>query len=164
MLPSRTTIQKSKTLNPNDEKIFSTHQSEYNLGKSHGNLLAHYGNIAFLKNQDHIASRKNVKPFVSPSYQNLTSGSFMANKLTDNYSNNYRTSQDNVLHRPIHTAPARTKLDFMYNVKVAPIAKPDFASIYEEEYLRQNFNDHFVSKKWLKTGTLYFRDFTVYFY
>lgn len=161
MLPSRTTIQKSKTQNLNDEKIFSTYQSEYNLGKTHGNLLAHYGNIAFLKNEDHIFSKKSIKPFVSPSYQNLTSGSFMVNKLTDNYSNNYRTSQNNVLHRPIHTAPTRTKLDFMFHVKVAPIAKQDFASIYEEEHLRQNFNDHFVSQKWLKTGTLYLRDFIV---
>ncbi|RMZ98338.1 hypothetical protein BpHYR1_047894 [Brachionus plicatilis] len=158
MLQPRTTIQKSKTLNPDDEKIFSTYQAEYNLGKSHGNLLAHNGNIGFLKNNEPILGKKNVKSFVSPSYQNLTSESFMANKLTDNYSNNYRTSQDNVLHRPIHTAPARTKLDFMYNVTVPPVAKPDHASIYQEEHLNQNMSDHFVSKRWLKTGTVHFRD------
>lgn len=161
MLPLRTTIQKSRTLNPDDEKVFSTYQAEYNLGRSHGNLLSHRGNIAFLKNDEPVLAKKNVKPFVSPSYQNLTSESFMANKLTDNYSNNYRTSEDNFLRRSIRTAPARTKLDFMYNVKVAPIAKPDHASIYQEELLNQNLSDHFVSQRWLKTGTIYFRDVVV---
>ncbi|CAF0710729.1 unnamed protein product [Brachionus calyciflorus] len=158
MLPSRSTVQTTKTSNPVDEKIFSTYQEEYNLGKSHGNLLAHKGNNAFLQNNQPIRNQKFGKYFISPSYQNLTSDYYFANKITDNYSNNYRTSQDNFFQRPIQTAPARTKLDFMYKVKVAPIAKPDQASIYEEEYLRQNLSDHFVSKKWLKTGTLNLRD------
>lgn len=159
MLPSRSPIQKSKTLNLEDEKIFSTYQDEYSSGKNHGNLVAHYGNSAYLNAQPKVSS--NVKPFLTPSYHNIASDSYISNRLADNYSNNYRSSTDNLLHRPIHTAPARTKLDQLFNIKTASIAQPDKVSIYEEDHLNKNIHDHFVSKRSLKTETINLRDIVV---
>jgi hypothetical protein len=158
MLTTRSIIQTTRTLNPEDEKIFSTYQAEYNKGKTHGNLVSHYGNSAYLDRPQVLTTNKFVKPFVTPSYQNITSEAFMANKVTDNYSNNYKSSEDNFLKRPIHTAPIRTKLDQYFNTKNSPIAKVDRVSAYEEDYLNKRVNDHFVSKKLLKTETINLRD------
>ena len=159
MLPVRSVIQTNKTLNADDTKILSTYQDEYETGKLHGNLVSHYGNSAYLDREPAVhAKRFMAKPFLTPAYQNLTSDYYLCNKLGDNNSNNYKTSNDNVLYRPIRTAPIRSKLDQFFKVKTAPIAQLDKASIYAEEYLNKRVNDHFVSKKWLKTETLNLRD------
>lgn len=159
MLPIRSVIQTRKTLNQDDIKVFSTYQDEYATDKLHGNLVYHYGNSAYL-DRDPPVNPKQVtsKPFLTPAYRNLTSDYYMNNKMGDNNSNNYRTSSDNVLFRPIRTAPIRTKLDQYFKTKTASIAQQDKASIYAEEYLNKRVNDHFVSNKWLKTETLNLRD------
>jgi len=159
MLPLRSVIQTNKTLNAGDIKILSTYQDEYETGKLHGNLVSHYGNSAYLDREPAVNdNRFMAKPFLTPAYQNLTSDYYLCNKLGDNNSNNYKTSNDNVLYRPIRTAPVRTKLDQFFKVKTAPIAPLDNASIYAEGYLNKRVNDQFVSKKWLKTETLNLRD------
>ena len=165
MLPVRSVIQTNKTLNPDDTKVFSSYQDQFGTGQLHGNMVAHYGNSAYLDREPAVrTSRFTVKPFLTPSYQNLTAGSYMCNKLTDNNSNNYKTSNDNVLFRPIRTAPSRAKLDHFFKIKTAPIAQQDAQAIYTEEYLNKRVNDHFVNKKWLKTETLNLRDTIVGFY
>ena len=155
MLPSRSMIQTSRSLNhPSDEKIFSTYQDEYNSNATHGNLVSHFGNSAFL-NRPHSVSVSTIdlraKPFISPAYHNLCSDSYIANRFSDNYTNNYKTSQDNPLHRSMPSRPQRTKLNHLFNVKIAPVAKIDEASAYEQEYLHGRVNDHFYSKKVLRT-------------
>lgn len=156
MLPSRSMIQTSRMLNhPQDEKIFSTYQDEYNSGSTHGNPVKHYGNSAFL-NRPHSASVSDLsraKPFVSAAYNNLCSESYIANRFNDGYTNNYKTSQDNVLHRSMPNRPVRTKLGHLFNVRIAPVAKLDEAAAYEQEYLHGRVNDHFHSKKVLRTDT-----------
>ena len=159
MLPVRSVVQTNKTLNPEDIKVFSTYQDEYATGKLHGNLVAHYGNSAHLNREPPVQPKLlTAKPFLTPAYRNLTGDYYLCNKLGDNNSNNYRTSNDNVLFRPIRTAPIRSKLDQFFKVKTAAIAQQDNTSIYTEEYLNKRVNDHFVSKKWLKTETLNLRD------
>lgn len=162
MLPSRSMIQTSRTINhPTDEKIFSTYQDEYNSAKTHGNMVTHFGNTAYL-NRPHTTSITmgdlRAKPFVSQSYHNLNSDSYIANRFSDNYSNNYRTSDDNVLKRAMPSRPLRTKLDHLFKVKVPSVAKLDNASAYEQEYLHGRVNDHFYSKKVLKTDTSNLKD------
>lgn len=157
MLPSRSMIQTSRTLNhPTDDKIFTTYQDEYNSDKQHGNPVKHYGNTAFL-NRAHTASVSmsdlRAKPFLAQSYNNLNSDSYIANRFSDNYSNNYKTSEDNTLRRSMPSRPVRTKLDHLFKVKIAPVSKVDEASAYEHEYLHGRKNDHFHSKKLLKTDT-----------
>jgi hypothetical protein len=134
------------------------------LNKTHGNLTKHYGNSAYLS-RHHSISYKDLesKPFISPSYNNLTSSSYIANKFSDKYSNNYYSSNDNPLRRSIESAPMRTKLNHLYNVKINPIAKTDKASEYQQEFLHNRLNDHFVSDKLLKTDTVNLRDTLVYF-
>lgn len=164
MLSSRSMIQTSRTLNPNDEtnsKIFSTYQDEYNSAKTHGNPVNHLGNTAYLhRPHTHAVSMNEIraKPFLSPSYHNLNSESYIANRFSDNYSNNYRTSEDNVLRRSMPNRPIKTKLDHLYKVEIAPVSKVDSSSAYEQEYLHGRVNDHFVSKKLLKTDTNNLKD------
>ena len=98
MLPTRSLIQTSKTLTVGDEKIFSTYQDEYNSNKTHGNLVKHYGNTAYLARPHSISiSDLRAKPFLTPAYNNLNSESYIANRFSDNYSNNYRTTDENCL-------------------------------------------------------------------
>lgn len=157
MLPSRSMIQTSRTLNhPTDNKIFSTYQDEYNSYKTHGNPVKHHGNTAFLNRPHTISvsmSDLRAKPFLTPSYNNLNSDSYIANRFSDNYSNNYKTSEDNVLKRSLPSRPTRTKLDHLFRIKVAPVSKLDEATVYEQDYLNGRKNDHFYSKKPLKTDT-----------
>ena len=163
MLPSRSVIQLNKSSNPHDEKVWSTYQSSYNHNyKNNGSLITHYGNSAYLAKQPLLGNTpQQPKPFLSPSYWNLTSDSYIANKHSDNYSNNYRTSLDNCLQRPLTASavPRQTTLEQNFKIKVAPIAKLDPANAYKQNYFGQKrVNDHFVSKRFLKTGTLSLRD------
>ena len=159
MLPVRSAIQTTKTVNPGDEKILSSYQDQFSVGSLHGNSVNHYGNSAYLSRHPALSyTDLSAKPFITPSYRNLTSESYIGNRFSDNYSNNYKTSEDNVLIRPINTAPTRTKLQHLFEVKIAPIAKVDKGSAYGHDFLNGRVNDHFVSKKLLKTDTVNLRD------
>jgi len=167
MLPSsRSMIQTSRTQNPGDEKIFSTYQDELNSNRTHGNLVNHFGNSAYLfRPHTHAISMTELhaKPFLSASYHNLNSDSYIANRFSDNYSNNYRTSEDNQLNRSMPSRPVRTKLDHLFKVRIAPVSKIDEASAYEQNFLHGRVNNHFVSKKLLKTDTNNLKDTLVIF-
>jgi hypothetical protein len=163
MLPARSAVQLTKTFNPADEKIYSTYQDEYSNPFNHGNLVQHYGNNAYLMKESNNYSKSTLKPFLAPAYQNLTSQFFISNRFTDSYSNNYKTSDDNILQRPLRTAPTKTKLDHLFQYKVASIAKPDDLALYREDYLNKRVNDHFVSHKVIKTETINLRDTIVSF-
>jgi hypothetical protein len=161
MLPARSFVQKSKTLNLGDEKTFSTYQDDYCSGTCHGNLVKHYGNNAYLKDTSHLNTYSNAKPFLSPSYHNTTSHSYISNHLSDYYSNNFRTSPNNMLHRTLHSAPVRTKLNNFYANTTAPIAEQDKLAIYEGDYLEKYVHDHFVSQRPIKTEAQTLRDIIV---
>lgn len=164
MLPVRSLVQTSKTLNyPEEKKILSTYQSEYNTGyKYYGNPVNYIGNSAFLKRADHVKTSSTVRPFLSPSYRNITSDSYMANRLGDYYSNNYRTSEKNPLYRDVKSAlPAPTKLANFYKYRTAPIASQDKLAVFEARQMNGWVNDHFVSKRPLKTETQTIRDILV---
>jgi hypothetical protein len=162
MLPPRTPIQRSKTQNPLDSKAWSTYQDEYTAGlTSHGSLIKHYGNDAFIPTNSLLISSINQtkRPFVSPSYQNLTANAFISNRCSDNYTDNFRTSHDNaVLYRPLYTAPTRTKLDHLFKVDAKSVAPLDQNALYKHNFLENVINDRFVSEKWLKTETMNLRD------
>jgi hypothetical protein len=159
MLPARSPIQRSKTANPIDEKTFSTYQSNYSTEKTHGNLINHFGNDAYIYNSSQIPLIKQTKKsFLSPSYQNLTANAYISNRSCDSYSNNYRTSQSNPLHRPLYTAPDRTKLNHLFKIDTKSVAPLDKTALYEHNYFDNIVNDHFVSDGWLKTETLNLRD------
>lgn len=162
MLPLRSLIQSGRCINhPCDEKVFSTYQDEYNSANTHGNLVKHTGNSAYLARANTCSLSMgdlHAKPFLSPSYANLNSDSYIANRFSDNYSNNYVTSNDNVLRRSMPNKPTKTKLDHLYRIKIAPISKKDEATAYEQEMLHGRVNDTFVSHKWLKTDTINLRD------
>ena len=162
MLPLRSLIQTGRCVNhPADEKIFSTYQDEYNSANTHGNLVKHTGNTAYLGRANTCSISMgdlHAKPFLSPSYANLNSDSYIANRFSDNYSNNYVTSNDNVLRRSMPNKPTKTKLDHLYKIKITPVSKKDEATAYEQEMLHGRVNDTFVSHKWLKTDTINLRD------
>ena len=168
MLPTRSMIQTHRSLNhPSDSKIFSTYQSDLNSNSTHGNLVQHFGNTAYLSNRQRaphqtITNSGLARPFVSASYQNLNSDSYIANRFSDNYSNNYRTSDDNVLRRSIGGRPVRTKLEHLFKVKVPAVSKVDQAMAYEQNFNGNGWvNDHFVSRKILKTDTNNLKDVLV---
>jgi hypothetical protein len=162
MLPLRSLIQTKKTPNPADEKIFTTYQDDLNSGLQHGNLVKHYGNAAYLADKSHLNTSSKARPFLAPSYHNLISDAFISNSVKDYYSNNFRTSNDNVLKRPMLTAaPVRTKLNNFYQVKTAPIAKADTAAIYEAQHFDKYVHDHFVSNRPIKNETQTLRDIIV---
>jgi hypothetical protein len=163
MLTARTPVQRTKTANPYDFKQWSTYQSHYgSVGVNHhGSLIKHQGNDAYLPSSGSpvfASIQRTKRPFISPSYQNLTSQSFISNRVSDNYTNNYRTSQDNPLHRPLYVAPVRTKLAHLYQTDIKSVAPLDPTALYEHSTLDGMVNDHFVSKKWLKTETMNLRD------
>lgn len=159
MLPLRSPIQTSKTSNPFDEKIFTTYQDEYNLNKTHGNLVKHFGNSAYLARSHSISyGDLSAKPFIAPTYNNITNNAYIANRFSDKYSNNYLSSVDNPLRRSVDSAPVKTKLNHLYNVKIFPVASIDKASEYQQEFFHNRLNDHFVSNKPLKTDTTNLRD------
>ncbi len=164
MLPARSAVQVSKTMNPIDEKNYSTYQDEYSNILNHGDLIHHYGNNAYLMKESNNYSHATLKPFLSPSYHNLTSQYCISNRFSDNYSNNYRSSEDNPLKRPLRTAPTKTKLNHLFQYKIASIAKPDNVEVYAEDYLNKRKNDHFVSHKPIKTETINLRDTIVSYF
>jgi hypothetical protein len=134
-------------------------KDEYNLNKTHGNMVKHYGNSAYLNRGNSVSYQDlNAKPFIAPSYNNITNNTYIANKFSDKYSNNYYSSLDNPLRRSIESAPVKTKLDHLYNVNIFPVAKIDKASEYQQEFFHNRLNDHFVSNKQLKTDTVNLRD------
>lgn len=129
------------------------------MNRTHGNLVKHYGNSAYLARTHSVSySDLTAKPFISPSYNNITHDSYIANRFSDKYSNNYLTSKDNPLRRSLESAPARTKLDHLYNVKLASVGNVDKSSEYKQEFFHNRINDHFVSDKPLKTDTVNLRD------
>lgn len=85
----------------------------------------------------------------------------MSNRLSDYYSNNYRTSNDNPLHRNLRSAPVRTKVANYYANKTASIAKQDKAAVFAARSLNGWVNDHFVSTRPIKTETQTIRDILV---
>ena len=124
-------------------------------------MVKHYGNSAYLNRGNFLSVSYrdlNAKPFIAPSYNNITHNSYIANMFSDKYSNNYYSSVDNPLRRSIESAPVKTKLDHLYNVNIFPVAKLDKASEYQQEFFHNRLNDHFVSKKLLKTDTVNLRD------
>lgn len=160
MLPIRTVIQTRKGLHPNDERVFSSYQSEFSQN-NHGNLISHYGNSAYLDRTPVYKLSKPIRPFLSASYRNLNQGSFVANRFSDGQVNNYRTSDDNCLRRELKNAPERTKLDHLFITKTSTIGHTDKSSVYEQHFLNQRENDYFTSKKLLKTETVNLRYKTV---
>ena len=122
-------------------------------------MVKHYGNSAYLARGNSVSySDLNSKPFIAPSYNNITNNSYIANRFSDKYSNNYYSSIDNPLRRSVDSAPVKTKLDHLYNVSIFPVAKIDKASEYQQEFFHNRLNDHFVSNKQLKIDTVNLRD------
>jgi hypothetical protein len=137
----------------------------------HGDLTQHYGNCAFTgihergasKNPfltDNTKSASAIKPFLTPSYQNITQSDYMDERLWKNYSNNYRTSEDNVSFKRLESAalPNQTKLQQFFKTKIKPIAQVDHAAVYEQEAINGHVNDYFYSKKFVKSEMMNVRD------
>ena len=160
MLPRpRSPIQRSKTLNPNDQKAFSAYQDAYSTGLLHGNLVNHLGNDAYIPTNPYVAVKPIKHAFLSASYRNLTANRYISNRVSDSYNENYRTTEDNNgLHRPIYTAPTRTKLKYLFESPTKSVAPLDEVALYKHNYLDGISNDQFVSKRWLKTETMSLRD------
>jgi hypothetical protein len=126
----------------------------------HGNLISHYGNNTndemqlnhirkHLNNTNPVTS--NVKPFLQPSYQNLTQGNYMARREWTNYSKNYMTSDDNVSLKQLdpHNLQQKSKYPNVFKVNFKPIAEVDKAAVHTQE-ANGFVNDYFVSKKYIK--------------
>lgn len=167
-LTPREPVQRSKTQNPVDHKVYSSYQIEFGNrpGTSvHGNPINRSGNDAYLNpHAPYTISSipQTKKPFLSPAYRNLTSENYISKRVGDGYSNNYRTSSENIsLHRPIYTAPSRTKLNYLFQHDTKSVAPVDRNDLYKHNYLDMICNDHFVSDKWLKTETMNLRDVIV---
>ena len=137
----------------------------------YGDLTLHYGNNAHtglhergpFKNtflRDYTKSASAIKPFLAPSYHNLTQSDYMAGKMIKNYSNNYRTSDDNVNFKRLSASslPHKTHLPAFFKMKIKPIGLVDNASIYEQEAIHGHVNDYFVSKKYIKSEMMNVRD------
>ena len=161
MLPPRSTIQLTKTSNPGDEKIFSTYQAELNHNyKNNGSLVNHYGNSAYLLSDANRGNQNRAKSFLAPSYHNLNSNTYMCSKESDNYSNNYRSSFENPLHRSLTSsaAPIQTQFRDLFEIKTAPIAQLDPYETSTQALIHVKSSDYLTSNQYLKTKTQELRD------
>ena len=170
-LPSLNVEQQNAEREFNRLTLSTTYRDEILGHGNNGDLTLHYGNCAHMgrherapfKNtflNDYTKSASAVKPFISPSYHNLTQSDFMCEKLIKNYSNNYRTSEDNTISKRLdsNNIPIKTHLPQFFKTKVKPIALVDKAAIYEQEALNGHVNDYFYSKKYVKSEMMNLRD------
>lgn len=170
-LPSLNAEQFNAQREFNRDTLTTTYRDEIIGHGKHGNLIQHYGNFAHnglhqrppIKNTyltDYTRTSSSVKPFLTPSYQNLTQNQYMFEKNWKSYSNNYRTSEDNVSFKRLDATylPHQTKLPQYYKVNVKPIALVDNAAVFEQEIINGHVNDYFTSKKFVKSEMMNVRD------
>jgi hypothetical protein len=170
-LPRLNVQEKNLEREFNRSSLSTTYRDEILGHGRFGDLTLHYGNNAHtgiherapLKNtflSDYTKSASAIKPFLAPSYRNLTQTDYMAGRMIKNYSNNYRTSEDNVNFKRLEASnlPHKTHLPSFFKTKIKPIALVDDASIYEQEAINGHVNDYFVSKKYIKSEMMNVRD------
>lgn len=150
----------------NKKLLTTTYREELINLNNYGCPINHYGNYAYHPNvqKSSIQLLNGPKPFIRPSYQNITQDSYLGERnLKKNYLKNQRTSDDNVnFHRlEPDLLPIRTKIPQFYKISVKPLVKSDGSAIDIHDNYSGYANDLFYSKKYIRTELNNLKDMLV---